>query len=613
MGTRRIRTPLFFAQAALYLLIISACSDGTTSSDLVEIDSQNQDDIPTATADNSTPILGAASIRVGDSEKPAAPDGDFGQPSPGGNSAQPEPVVESAQPEPESEPVQPEPESEPVQPEPESESVQPEPESESLQPEPEGESVEPVPDSDSEQPAPALESSTFPPQSPLRVFPGAEGFGTTTVGGRGGRICKVINLNESGPGSFRECAESSGPRIVVFETGGTIEVSTSIYIDDPFISIYGQTAPGDGIMLRASLGSSIGPLHVRTHDVLIQHLRMRAGTSQVLSCCRDAMLVNSPVVGAVYNVVIDHNSLSWGSDQITSLWYDPHDITFSNNIISESLFDSGSNTSGPAGRGFLVGSAGAHSISIHNNLFAHSYQRNPLVKTSGIVDITNNLIYHWISRGGQQHATYRGQKANWVKNHYVAKQSEPNGTAVGWGDILLVASNHPIESYFQGNIGYNRPSDDLPEWQIANTNWGEPYNPALGYHSDTRFPAPPISEVNAVDLEQTLVPHVGATAPKRDSVDLRVMNQLATRTGKMPNCVALEDRPGDSRCNNNVGGWPVMAPGVAKTDSDNDGIPDDWELAHGLNPQLDDSRLDINGDGYQNIEDYAFDISRMAN
>ncbi len=459
--------------------------------------------------------------------------------------------------------------------------------------------------------------TTHPPIADLKIFPGAEGFGTDSIGGRGGQLCVVVNLKDEGAGSLRSCLEKNGPRIVIFKVGGTISVSRSILVKNPFVSVYGQTATGDGILLRGAPNSIDTPLVVQTHDVLIQHLRLRAGSTQTNggACCRDGAGIAGPA-GQVYNVVFDHNSISWGTDQIAHTWYDANRVTFSFNIISESLYDNGSSPGGPAGRGLLIGNSGAHSISIHHNFFAHSYQRNPLVKASGVIDVVNNLSYHHVSRGGQQYGEHRGQKINWVKNHYIpllGQADSKQNTAVNWGDIEIQRLNYPTQFYAEDNLGHHRPTNDLPQYALFFTNYNEPYNTALGDHSAVRFEAPKISETPVNLLEETLPLTVGAILPKRDVVDTRVVNELRTRTGKMPNCVGPDDRPNDTsdRCENNVGGWPTMRAGALRADSDEDGIPDSWELAHGLDPKdPKDAMSDINNDGYLNIEDWVHSIGQ---
>ena len=452
-----------------------------------------------------------------------------------------------------------------------------------------------------------------------KIFPGAEGFGTESSGGRGGEVCFVTNLNDIGKGSLRSCVDQEGPRIVIFKVGGTIAVSKPIKISEPYISIYGQTAPGSGILVRATLDSRSSPMVIETHDVLVQHLRLRAGSSIQSTCCRDALRIGNEDPGNVYNVVLDHNSLSWGTDQIANTWFDSNNLTLSYNIISESLHDNGSNDEGPAGRGLLIGSEGAHSISIHHNLIAHSYQRNPMLKTSGTVDVVNNVIHHWVGRGAEQKSTYEGQKVNWVGNLYLArvggwfkKVSQPS--KIGWGDILLTEENFSMKesAYFQNNIGFNKKYPWSSEWAIANTKYNTEYDPDLGYHSDVRFEAPVITEHQTDDLVEVMDSTVGATRPKRDSVDDRVLQQLIERNGIMPNCVDSDDRGSERRCENNVGGWPIMESGIAKDDSDNDGIPDAWELKVGLDPSQNDALLDNNDDGYLNIEDWIHRLGDSA-
>lgn len=461
-----------------------------------------------------------------------------------------------------------------------------------------------------------INSDHFWSQS-LRIFPGAEGFGTSSRAGRGGKVCIVENLNATGEGSFRSCVEESGPRVVLFEVGGTIEVETPIVIRNPYISIYGQSATGDGILLRANELSGESPLNVETHDVLIQHLRVRAGSAYHETCCRDALRVGSQEKNAVYNVVIDHNSFSWGTDQIASSWFDSNNITFSYNFFSESLHDNDSNKGGPGGRGLLVGSEGSHSISIHHNIFAHSFQRNPLLVTSGVVDVVNNLIFHWVSRAGQQESRFDGQRVNWVGNRFIGlKNSQTKfgqATSYGWGDILLTETNVPMKGsvYFEDNIGRNKRWPWQEEWEIANTDYATSYDPALSYHSQEKFEAPQVTIVAAKKLIDVLPGIVGATLPVRDTVDKRIVEELFSKSGFMPNCIAANENKSENRCSLNVGGWPTMMSGESREDYDRDGLPDEWEAEYGTAPDLMDSQNDLDGDGYSNLEAWLFGIPKQ--
>ena len=172
--------------------------------------------------------------------------------------------------------------------------------------------------------------------APLPAFPGAEGFGAHTPGGRGGRIIEVTNLSSDGPGSLREACAAKGPRIVVFRVGGIIEGSVSVR--EPFITIAGQTAPGDGICIRN------GVFHVGTHDVIVRHLRVRPGDHPFGPCAsdRDCISVSGPG-DRVHDVIIDHCSVSWGIDENMGTWGRPRNVTFQWCITSESLLDMAGN------------------------------------------------------------------------------------------------------------------------------------------------------------------------------------------------------------------------------------------------------------------------------
>lgn len=472
-------------------------------------------------------------------------------------------------------------------------------------------------------------------QNQVAVFPGAEGFGTTTQAGRGGSVCIVDNLSDYGDGTLRSCLELNGPRSVIFKTSGTIAISESIRITSPFVSVYGQTAPGDGILLRSTPDSTGAPLIVSTHDVLIQHLRIRAGSSTKPSCCRDSLSISNSKPGQVYNVVVDHNSISWGADENADIWYDSNNITISNNIISEGLFENGSNDKGPTSRGLLIGSKNSHSISIHHNLFAHNHQRNPLVAADGVVDVVNNLVYHWTSRAAAQDSRHVGLKVNWVKNKFIAKTNnryfvavknrlnvitnykfeilknkfeEEQTSSVGWGDILLTYKDHKPQAYFEGNIGFNRKNNNQPEWKIANTGYKERYKPDLNFHTTKRFNAPAITEVNANNLKKDLSNHVGASLPKRDVVDRRIIDQLHSNTGLIIDCVDPITDGSPLQCKLNAGGWPEFTKSLPVVDSDNDGIPDSFEMKLNTNPNFFDSILDSDKNGYTNLEEWIFSL-----
>ena len=178
----------------------------------------------------------------------------------------------------------------------------------------------------------------------MPAFPGAEGGGAESAGGRGGRIIEVTNLNDTGTGSFRAACEASGPRIVIFRVGGIIEIKYKITLRNPFITIAGQTAPGDGILIKGN------EIYIQTHDVIIQFIRIRLGRRDDFAEQEgDCIGIHS----GGYNVMIDHCSLSWANDENTSIWSGEdaaHNITFSWNLIAEGL------TYNHASCGLIIGS-----------------------------------------------------------------------------------------------------------------------------------------------------------------------------------------------------------------------------------------------------------------
>ena len=442
-------------------------------------------------------------------------------------------------------------------------------------------------------PSPTITQTALPIPTnvgPVRAFPGAEGFGAGSVGGRGGRVIEVINLDDSGPGSLRAAVEAEGPRIVVFRVGGTITLQSSLNITNPFITIAGQTAPGGGIALKSSPSYDKATLAIQTHDVIIRYLRVRSGKSTEVSSNRDALVI-AHISTAVYNVIIDHCSISWATDENISTWYDSHDITIQWCIISEALRDS-THTKGPHSMGMLLGSAGSRNISVHHNLFAHNNARNPRIKTSGMVDIVNNVIYnpHFENYGdwGPSHTTddYAIVQVNYIANYYKA------GAESGTANYYISGSNSSgglgqAELYVQGNITPLRHSDSADELtgvvRPAQYSWVVP----------SRHPAPTVTTSSAFDAYEAVLANAGATLPMRDEVDERIVNDVMNGTGQ------IIDDPSE------VGGWPELPTGTAPLDTDHDGMPNEWENLYCFDPNdPSDGPKDADGDGYTNVEEF---------
>ncbi len=418
------------------------------------------------------------------------------------------------------------------------------------------------------------------------TFPGAEGFGARTVGGRGGVICEVTNLNDSGPGSLRAAIEASGPRIVVFRTGGTIELQSTLLITHPYITIAGQTAPGGGIALKNAPGFNryedpSGTLDIRTHDVVLQHLRVRPGqpvapgtTGNEGDCLQ--------IYGPVYNLMIDHCSFSWAVDENVSSWLDSHDWTAQWCITSEALRNAG-HSEGTHSMGLLIGSEGAGRISLHHNLLAHNKDRNPRIKTTGVVDFVNNVIYDYGEFAGLLSSDY----VNMPPFNYVGNFVRSGPASGGAYELAMwEMGGNVCTAYVDGNLGPHRSDETLP-----NINVVDPAD--RSYVAATRFDALPVITDTATQAYTRVLLGAGALRPARDAADQRIVSEVIAQSGQ------LIDSP------TQVGGWPALDPGTPPADTDHDGMPDAWETLYALNPASPaDGPLDADGDGYTNVEEF---------
>ncbi len=418
----------------------------------------------------------------------------------------------------------------------------------------------------------------------LPAFPGAEGFGSTTIGGRGGAVVEVTNLNDSGPGSFREAVETAGPRIVIFRTGGTIQLRSKITITEPFITIAGQTAPGDGITFRDA------DIRISTHDVILRGIRVRVGDVNQTEDW-DGIVLHTPFNVEVYNVIVDHCSVSWAIDENIStfgLGARVRDCTFSYNISSEGLEDS-HHRDGPHSKGMLLTKNNCRTVSVHHNLFAHNVGRNPKVALDVTAEVINNVVYNF----GAATRLDPGSSANAIGNVYIPG---PNTSPTVMGEtnkgIMLgpVAGFPEMLLYVSENIGPGREINEGDDWLAVGGG-------SESLHRSTE-PVPTFlpSEISHHSVDETLdvvLDNVGATAPHRDPVDLRLIQEVRSGTGRVIN--SQED----------VGGWPFMDSGTAPTDTDGDGMPDEWEVEQGLDiNDPSDGNLDSNENGYSNIEEY---------
>jgi pectate lyase len=454
------------------------------------------------------------------------------------------------------------------------------------------------------------------------AFPGAEGFGAQSVGGRGGQIIEVTNLNDSGAGSFRACVTAQGPRICVFRVGGTITTQSKIVVTNPYLTIAGHTAPGGGITLRASQSYHEEPLIISTHDVIIRFVRFRTGASAIPNSSRRSLTLNA----GAYNVIIDHCSFSWATDQSLLLSDGVHDVTIQWSIISESLahsthFESGifqehSTGLSVSGKNFNS-TAQTGNITIHHNLLAHNNGRNPQNAGYGLEDVVNNVIYNWGGQGFTTQDLHANVPSNIVNNYF---KSGPNSFSYE----IKASHTNPLmigpQIYVSGNIGPHRTDDTQP-----NSNSVSPDSRIFMVSS--RFPAPDVTTTPALQAYQDVLAKAGTRVPMLDAVDRRILQEVNRGEGKIIDCVSPNELTSPINCATRVHltptdynkygiidpidqlGWPILPARTPPQDSDHDGTPDSWETAHGLNPNVDDSALDQDGDGYTNIEEYLDELS----
>lgn len=432
-------------------------------------------------------------------------------------------------------------------------------------------------------------------QTKIPAFPGAEGFGKYTVGGRGGKVFEVTNLNDSGPGSLRKAIDANVPRTIVFRTSGNIELQSTLYVHNPYLTIAGQTAHGTGICLKNY------PLVTRTDEIIIRHMRFRLGHSgkpQPL----DAICVS----GHGRNIIIDHCSVSWGVDETLSVANDPGQLSPSNVtiqwcIISESLNKS-VHPKGEHGFGTLAKGGWGNGYSFHHNLYAHHKARSPYpgnytdisIDPNGLIfDFRNNVIYNW----GGAFAGYNTQshadsvtRMNFIANYYKAG---PNSK----GNHAFMQRVPTSKAYFADNwMNGSKPEDP---WSLVlfDDSWTKEQKAAYKQSQPIPVSETPIDD--AATAYEKVLANAGATCPERDDVDTRIVSEVRNGTGNIINN------------EQDVNAWPILRSTDPPTDRDHDGLPDSWELEKGSNPNdASDTNLDRNGDGYTNLEEYINSICK---
>lgn len=467
-------------------------------------------------------------------------------------------------------------------------------------------------------------------KSQIRAFPGAEGYGAGAIGGRGGKIIEVTNLNDAGNGSFRAALVASGPRIVVFRVAGIIELNTDITISNPYITIAGQTAPGDGICIKYSAsGSANRGITIATHDVVIRYLRIRAGFSQAIMDYGSPFFISG---GNSYNVILDHCSSGWHPGR-TGLAIYPlagqtvNNITVQRHLAAEALM--GGNYPNGA-RGAFVFSTEPNStsdgvidhITMYKNLMAHHNKRHPEAKTCQIdasryvatYQFINNVAYNfrWAGMGlwGNENdaTTYHFTDEvtcnyNAIGNYFKRSQqdlkiqSELNITP----GVRVFAGDNTY-----GNIGPSRTLSSQDPWSIVSLiNYG----PSVALKNAPSSPYQVFSPFDpqnlpvyktANDAYTDVLNDVGANKALNadgtwrnvsDPVDIRILNDVINNSGDFINSPA------------DVGGWPTYGYGSGVyTDTDHDGMPDQYETVKGFNPNSASDGSLVAANGYTNVE-----------
>ena len=454
----------------------------------------------------------------------------------------------------------------------------------------------------------------------LKAFPGAEGFGAETTGGRGGRVLYVTNLDDADKnppqGSFRWAVEQSGARTVMFKVSGRIKLKSRLSIRNGDLTIAGHSAPGDGICI------SDYSVVVSASNVIIRYMRFRMGDEQNFE--DDALWGRYQK-----NVIIDHCSMSWSVDECSS-FYNNENFTMQWCILSESLRIS-AHDKGAHGYGGIWGGKGA---SFHHNLLAHHDSRNPrfaaydpsstggAVRLEGLTDFRNNVIYNW---GGNSGYGGEGGNYNMVNNYYKPTPGSGNSARICAPDPDRTAGGLGLYGVFYVAGNYMLNPNGTPNTQVINDNWTA-IQPNGGINkndirSSVEFPGGDVTTHTAQEAYGLVLAGAGANF-RRDATDTRVVNEVRNglapvrayftlNPAERPAGVAAT-RAGLIDSQKDVGGWETYSSVPAPADTDGDGIPDEWEIANGLNPNsaADGAAKSLSGGTYTNLEVYLYDLLR---
>jgi hypothetical protein len=427
------------------------------------------------------------------------------------------------------------------------------------------------------------------------AFPGAEGYGRFAIGGRGGKVVKVTNLNDSGPGSLRAAVQLDEPRTIVFDVSGKIVLQSTLGLRNPYLTIAGQTAPGLGICIANYNMGAMG-----SHDLIVRHMRVRPGNTS-------GDTLDGMGMASTDHSIYDHCSISWTQDESFSS-RGARNITLQRTLISEALNIAGHRKYEPGKQHGFAASIGGDIGSFHHNLLANCAGRNwslagaldQATRHAGRLDIRNNVVFNW----GHRTTDGGAKEVNFVNNYYKpgpatkvfhVLKAEREGVRA-FGPQMYYVEGNVLEGKFDGTdrMGGVIQEDGPDEPWVVD----QPFYPSY------------VETQTAAEAYEDVLADVGCNVPALDPHDTRILEEVRTGVPKFKG--SISGIPGLPDTQDDVGGWDeypeIHRP--ADWDQDNDGMPSKWETAQGLNPDDPaDGNLDKDGDGYTNIEEYLNELA----
>ena len=402
----------------------------------------------------------------------------------------------------------------------------------------------------------------------IPAFPGAEGFGAAATGGRGGTVYHVTNLNDSGPGSFRDAVAKPG-RTVVFDVGGVIKLDSDVDVSNN-ITIAGQTAPGEGICLY---GNQVG--FSDHNNVIVRYIRFRQGIGGGRGQC-------SIRVSSGSNMIFDHCSIQWGRWDCLGLTVGTHDLTLQYCMMGEGL--------DPQRFGALIDTV--QNVTISHNLWQSLHSRNP--KCKGTIQYINNVVYNWGITGLVGGHSAEDHSLDVINNYFIAGPNS-NNQAVGF----FTSTDHVFSS---GNLVDLDKDAKLNGRELVQADFTDDGKTPTFVDKSWGNPKFAVTVDSAADAYAKVIATAGCSL-HRDSVDLRLIDEVKSlgTKGKIINAES------------DAGGLGEIKGGPGAKDTDGDGIPDAWETAHGMNPNdpADGNKLDPSG--YTMLEVYLNSLVQPGN